>query len=323
MEDVALHRSEGKSLETPSGSRWMGALLCTISAAGFASLSVLVKLGYEAGFTLTGMLALRFGGAALLMAPLLILLRGRQFFPPPRLLLTLLALGGLLYAFQSSLYVSGLRTIPASLAGILLYIYPALVAFLNWMIYRKPPNRWEWIAMGLALSGVLLTLGAGNRWLGLATTQIDRAGVLFVLGATTCYAFYIIISNRYVHRMGPLVSTTWIAAGAAISFSALALASGGWRMELEPEAIWVLLGLVLFSTVVAFSAFFAGMRRVGTTTASLLSSMEPVFTVVLASVLLSERLALIQIIGGCLVLAAVLILARSPPAVADATGSNG
>lgn len=290
----------------------MGALLCTLSAAGFASLSVLVKLGYDTGFTLTGMLALRFGGAALLLAPILILTRRRKFFPPVRLLLILLALGGLLYAFQSALFVSGLRVIPASLAAILLYIYPALVAFLNWILYRKSPTRWEWTAMGLALSGVLLTVGAGNQLFGLEPTQMDRTGILLVLGATICYAFYIIISNRYVHRMGALVSTTWITAGAGISFTILALLSGGWEMHLEPQAIWVLLGLVLFSTVLAFSAFFAGMRRVGTTTASLLSSMEPVFTVLLASALLSESLTPIQIVGGCLVLAAVLILARAP-----------
>jgi drug/metabolite transporter (DMT)-like permease len=54
--------------------------------------------------------------------------------------------------------------------------------------------------------------------------------------------------------------------------------------------------------------FFAGLSRVGPTTASILSTVEPLVTVTLASIVFGERLSGPQLVGGALVLAAVLVL---------------
>jgi drug/metabolite transporter (DMT)-like permease len=65
-------------------------------------------------------------------------------------------------------------------------------------------------------------------------------------------------------------------------------------------------------TVGAILCFFAGLRRVGPSTASILSTAEPLTTVVLAFVVLDDRLAPAQLAGGALVLGAVVVLARRP-----------
>ncbi|MCJ7568585.1 MAG: DMT family transporter, partial [Anaerolineales bacterium] len=71
------------------------------------------------------------------------------------------------------------------------------------------------------------------------------------------------------------------------------------------------LGMVTLSTILALGTFLAGMQRVGPTTASLLSTLEPVFTVLLAIVFLGEFLTTIQTVGGGLVLAAAVLLSTS------------
>lgn len=285
-------------------SRWLGASLIAVSAAGFATLSIFGKYAFAAGLSLTGFLSLRFGGAALLLAIALLLTRRASVFPGRRLTAILLCLGLFGYAVQASLFFLGLQRIPASLSALLLYAYPFFVALLNWAVNHRPPLRREWLAMGLATAGVALTVGSGN---GPGSGQpVDRLGVLFTLCSAGWYAGYIVISDRHVHRAGALVSTTWVALGAAISFLVIGLATRTWAFVPTVDSAAIIVGLILFSTILPISTFFAGMARVGPTTASLLSTLEPVFTILLASLLLQERLTSVQILGGLLVLAGVV-----------------
>jgi drug/metabolite transporter (DMT)-like permease len=68
------------------------------------------------------------------------------------------------------------------------------------------------------------------------------------------------------------------------------------------------------------SLFFAGLQRVGPTTASIISTAEPVVTVLLAFLVFGELLGPVQLVGGALVLGAVLMLAsrRPRPAIVGA-----
>ena len=74
-----------------------------------------------------------------------------------------------------------------------------------------------------------------------------------------------------------------------------------------------LAGIAVVSTVAAVSLFFAGLKRVGPTTASILSTVEPVVTVVLAFLVFGELLGVLQLVGGALVIAAVLVLGSYRP----------
>jgi drug/metabolite transporter (DMT)-like permease len=66
--------------------------------------------------------------------------------------------------------------------------------------------------------------------------------------------------------------------------------------------------LAVVSTVASIGLFFAGLRRVGPTTASILATVEPLVTVLLAFVVFAETLGAVQLAGGALVLAAVPVL---------------
>jgi drug/metabolite transporter (DMT)-like permease len=294
------------SEDIPHASRLVGAFLCSLSAAGFASLTVLGKIALNGGLSLVTILALRFGGAALLLFLYLGGIRKRSLFPGKRLTLILFALGALGYAGQSTLYFASLDRNPASLNGILLYVYPVFVALIGWLVNRQPPARREWAAMALALFGVVLTVRQPGAELEFA--KADPLGVLLVIGSALWYSVYIVTSDRYVHQPGAWLSTAWISLGASFSFTVFGGVAGLLDFNLSPQAIWILIAMVLVSTILALGTFFAGMRIVGPTAASLLSTLEPVFTVLLAMLLLSERLAGLQVLGGVFVLAAVVLL---------------
>lgn len=281
--------------------------MCTLSAAGFASLTIFGKLAFRLGLNLVTILGVRFTVAALLLALFLKLIKRRRLFFGWGTSIPLLLLGSLGYAGQSSLYFASLERNPASINSLLLYVYPVFVALLSWIFYRIAPSRREFSAMAIALFGVVLTVGIDFARFSV-NSSVDPLGVLLVLASAAWYAVYIIVSDRYVHNVGPWVSTTWIAFGAGGSFLLMGFLTGGIELSFSPDAAMILLGMILLSTIMALGTFLAGMRRVGPTSASLLSTLEPVFTVLLAVFLLQETLHPSQVIGGGLVLAAVVLV---------------
>lgn len=279
----------------------LGAIFCAASAACYASLSILGKLAFNAGLGLASLLSVRFIGAALLLAGLLLILR-RPLFPGRRSAARLFLLGAVLYTVQAAMYFTGLQRLPASVAALLLYVYPVIVAALDWAVNRRRPAGRVLMAMLLALIGVLLTLspqGAGS---------IDPLGALLVLGSATGLSIYIILSETPTRTVGSRVAAMWITGGAGLSFALVGAGTGTLSWEAAQSVAWIFPAIILFGTVLPLTLFLAGMARVGPTTASLLSTLEPVFTVVMGSAFLAESLSPSQGMGGVLVVAAAVLV---------------
>jgi drug/metabolite transporter (DMT)-like permease len=287
-----------------------GTLLCLASATAFGAMAVLGKLAYDDGATVGTLLAVRFLLAAALFWALVLAggaarelraLGGRD-------LGTGLALGACGYAIQAGCYFSALERIDASLLSLLLYTFPAMVAVAAFALGRERIDRRRLAALVLASGGLALVVaGAGAG-------TLDPLGAALGLGAAVVYTTYILVSEGIVARMGPRVLSALVCTGAAASLTAGSAALGEFRPGEVTAAGWGWLAcLAVVSTVAAVSLFFAGLRRVGPTSASILSTAEPVVTVLLAFLVFGELLAAVQLLGGALVLGAVLMLASYRP----------
>jgi drug/metabolite transporter (DMT)-like permease len=106
--------------------------------------------------------------------------------------------------------------------------------------------------------------------------------------------------------------STLVCTGAAVTLTLAGLVGGGLSPGGVTATGWAWLAcLAVVSTVGAISLFFAGLRRVGPSAASILSTIEPVVTVALAFVVFGESLGTAQLVGGVLVLSAVVAV-RAP-----------
>ncbi len=107
----------------------------------------------------------------------------------------------------------------------------------------------------------------------------------------------------------PAAAGALMTTATAFAFTILALATGSSLSPLDiPADAWLpLLGLGVLATAVAIQTFYAGVTRVGGARASLISTVEPVYTIVLAMILFDESLAPVQVVGGVLVLVAVIL----------------
>jgi drug/metabolite transporter (DMT)-like permease len=278
--------------------RSTGTLLCIASAACFGAMAIFGKLAYEAGATVGTLLAVRFTLAASVFWA-----TGRPRGLTRRDTGVALGLGAIGYAAQAGCFFGALQRIDASLLSLLLYTFPAMVAVAAIALGRERLDARRLVALLLASGGLALVVaGAGAG-------TLDPLGVALGLGAAVVYATYILVSDRVVARVPARQLATLVCTGAAVSLVTGSALLGDLRPGELTAAGWGWLAcLALVSTVASISLFFAGLRRVGPTTASILSTVEPLVTVVLAFLVFGETLGPVQLLGGALVLAAVLTL---------------
>ena len=283
--------------------RSAGFLLVALSASAFGALGVLVKVAYAAGVDKYAALALRFAIAAALLVTLAAARRpGRH---PGRVLAGLLLFGGGGYVAHSLCYFTALEYAGPGLVGLLLYLYPALVALAGRALFGERLGRAQLAAIAVALAGTALTVGplGGGR----------LPGIALALACAVIYGAYIVACSRLTRGVDPLFTTSVIIAGAAVVYVFIAVAKGS---PLPPTAKgWItVLAMAVVSTALAIGAFFAAMRRIGATSAAVGSTLEPLVTVGLSFLFLGERLSTLQLAGGAMIVAAVAWLATRPPA---------
>jgi drug/metabolite transporter (DMT)-like permease len=279
-------------------------LFCLASAAAFGAMGIFGKLAYDEGATVSTLLATRF----VLASALLWLLTGARAVRTlaPRDVAVALALGAVGYGAQAGGYFAALERLDASLLSLLVYVFPVIVAVAAVALRRERASRRTAAALALSAAGLVLVLAG-------AAGELDALGTLLGLGTAVVYSAYVLGSEGIAARVAPLALSTLVCTGAAVTLTLAGLAGG----DLEPARVsasgfaW-LGGLAVVSTVGAIGLFFAGLRRVGPTAASILSTLEPVVTVALAFVAFGESLGLAQLAGGALVLLAVLAVRIVP-----------
>jgi drug/metabolite transporter (DMT)-like permease len=275
-----------------------GILLIALSAASFGTLAIFGRFLYADGMDIFTVLFLRFGLAALLMVTIMI--ARKEPFPRGKILLQLIGMGGLGYVGQSFSYLTAIKYASTGLVALLLYLYPIFVFVLSVIVLRERTTWMKVTALTLALLGTGLTVDPAGGQL---------PGVLLAVCAALIYSVYIIVGTNVMKHVSPVQSSMVIFASAGVVFGMLA-ALNGIHLPASGSGWLGIAGIVLIATVIPVAAFLAGLERIGPTNAAMLSTLEPVVTVLLAAWIFDERLKPIVLLGGGLILVAVILLTR-------------
>jgi len=280
-------------------SRLVGMMLVALSAAGFGTLPLFGRYAYADDMDALTILFFRFSLAASLMLALLIL--RREHLPRGAALLRLIGMGALGYVGQAFAYLTALKYASAGLVALLLYLYPVFVALLAALVLHEPLTGVKSLALGLALVGTALTVGpAGGQAL----------GTLLAVAAAAIYSVYIIVGTHVMKHVSAVQSSAVIFAAAGVTSGVLMVVNGP-RLPATGAGWTAIASIVLIATVLPVVAFLSGLERIGPTNAAMLSTLEPVVTVLLATWWLNERLKPVTWLGGGLILIAVLLLTHS------------
>ena len=310
--------------------RLLGIALAAASACGYGSGPLFAKSVYGAGIDWLALLFWRFLiGGALVWAWTLLLRDNREALLAlsRRRVLALLGLGAF-FVGNASTYYASLQYVSASLAALVVYIYPALVAVLSIRWGHGLQGRRPWAALALVTAGVALTIGG-------IETHAEPIGIVLIVASPIIYSVYIILAARLAgERRGetaasrtggagaetrPAVASSLMITGTFAVVAVMAVAAGEPVLpgQVPADAWFGLVGIAVFSTALAISAFYAATARIGAAQTALVSTVEPVWTITLATLLFDERLGPLQLLGGALVIGGVVLAQTTPGATPE------
>ena len=287
-----------------------------LSAVCFSAKAIFAKLAYRYGADASTVLALRM----LFSLPFFVLfaLRGEREASAVRFtrreLWTLVLVGSAGYYLASALDFQGLTLITAGLERLILFLYPTLVVMLNALLRGERITPRILRALLLCYGGVLLVVWS-DRMAGGANVAL---GSLLVFASAVAYAGYLIYSQPLILRHGSMrVTSCALVVTALCAIAQFALTHDLRRpFGLPWQVIALCVATALVATVVPAFLLAAGMKRLGTSRASLIATVGPVSTLLLAYWFLDEPLTLIQVAGSGLVLFGVWLVS-APAAAAE------
>lgn len=281
-----------------------GMTFTLLAAVGFSAVSVLTTVALRHGLSLSTVLAWRYLLASLLLVAWIVVRpQGKRLSSAD--VLRWFVIGGGGQALLVYLALSSLAYISAATLGFLFYTYPAWVAMVQALRGAEEIDRARALALALSFGGVVLMVGAPG------IDALAWRGIGLALGAALVYAVYI-PAMQWMQRDLPVVSTTaWAKVGSAACFLALALADGTFVAHPAPEAWGAILALTVFSTVLPSLFFLLGLVRMGPVRTAIVSTVEPFMTAVLGVAVLAQPFTGSTLVGGALIVTAVILLQRA------------
>jgi drug/metabolite transporter (DMT)-like permease len=284
-------------------SHFYGILLMFLAACSYGASAILIKLAYEAGLHPASLLTLQNVCAIACMWPMLLLTKGRPRIKPSQwFALILQGLGG---NFAISVcYFWAAQRIDVSLLSLILFTYPVLVLLYQMVVERRRAFAWEWISLALAITGVALAVDPIHG----GADKIDRLGLLLSIGAAAAYAFMNIHGQRLSHAFSSQVITTVTSSVSTLSMMTVMPSRYWFTVDFSSRQWLFIVSLALFSTVLPMNLMYLAIRKIGAFHASVVSIAELPCILVLAYLILHERLNAWQMAGGAMILLSLVFM---------------
>lgn len=246
------------------------------------------------------------GGACLLV--LLVGWRRKELLLPRRAIGWVVAFG-LALAMVTYTYFVSISRLPIAIALVIQFSASAWMTLGEALWRRRVPSAHVLVALGLSIGGILLLTGAWR----LQLNGLDRIGLLYAGLAVVAFIAYLLLGRRISKHLPALTGTTY---GAFVAGAFWLIIQPPWSI---PASTWtpqhfLLIALVgIIGMAIPFSLVLGALRRLDATRAGIASMLELVAAGVIAYFWLDQRLDLVQIIGGLLVVGGIIILQYEEP----------
>jgi drug/metabolite transporter (DMT)-like permease len=294
----------------------LGYAMVLLAATLFAVNGTVSKVVLGSGISSLELTQVRSTGACLGFLAAVLLLRPASLRVTPRELAFLALFGVTGVAFVQWFYFLAIHRLPIGIALLIQYLAPLFVALFARYVLHERVRRRIWLALGLALTGLALVV---QIWEGVA---LDGVGVLACLGAALAYAAYILMAEHETARRGR--------DAASLSFYGFLFAALFWaavqplwqfpyerlddsvsllgNLADRSAPVWLLmLFVVVIGTMATFALITSALRHVSATRVGIAAMLEPVAASIVAWAWLGETFAATQLVGGAIVLAAILL----------------
>jgi drug/metabolite transporter (DMT)-like permease len=273
----------------------------------FGTNAIFARMAYEAGTNSVTFLFIRFLIASPIM--LLIMMARGLTIPRGKLLVSLALIGGIGLSGTTLCFYTAIQLAPVNLVIVIAYIYPTIVTLLSAAFLKQPITGYKIAALLMTFVGILFTIGlnGGGYFL----------GIILAISTAIFYSLYLIFGSLSIQKAGPFSASAVIILSSTVIFG-VAVGVQGPQLPVNVSGWLAIFAGAMISTVLGLVAFFAGLKRIDTANAAIISTFEVVVAVVLAIIILGETISLPKILGACMVISAVVILAKSEYETAQA-----
>jgi drug/metabolite transporter (DMT)-like permease len=290
--------------------KFLGATLAFMGAICFSAKAVMVKMAYAYHVDALSLLSLRM----LFSLPFFLMIAvytnkknpGVDLTKKDWLMVVLLGITG--YYLASWFDFVGLQYITAGLERLILFIYPTLVVILSAVFFKKKIGRKEYFALGLTYAGILIVFMNDLNF----SQKNIILGIVLIFGSALTYATYLMGSGELIPKLGSMRYTSYAMIISTIAvFLHFGVANSNSLWHFQYQVYLLSLVMAIFSTVIPGLLLSEGIRMIGSGRASIIGSVGPVSTIILAYIFLDEKLTFYQVLGTVLVLAGVLTVSSN------------
>lgn len=288
-----------------SKTRILFALLAVFIFWGATYLGMKYALGSFPPFLMAG---LRHLSAGLIMAGIGIL--RHEKLPTKNQLINAAVVGILLLVGGNGLVAWSEQRLPSSIASLVISSVPFWIMGLNWIGGdRRRPSLLESLSLLMGFGGILIMVLQKSDG---AASAIDPIGLGALFLAAFLWSLGSLVSRHRPMPVSSVYSTSSQMLAGGITLILVSLlsgdASGFDPSNITPQALWAMAYLILFGSVVAYSAYIWLMKHVSPTLASTYAFINPVVAVILGWTMASEVLSLQTLIAAGVIISAVVIL---------------
>ncbi|WP_371365212.1 hypothetical protein SRRS_00900 [Sporomusa rhizae] len=286
-------------MKSPKLQLYKGHLYIVLSSFGFSLVPLLAKFSLDSGMNAETMLTYRFiiaGGFFTLYS----ICNKIKLYTTMTTSLKLLGIG-FLYALECTCFFTAFKYISPSIGELLFQITPIMVALTAYFVFKEKITLNVIIALLLTALGCILLIWEPSA-------HRTSLGIVIILIAVLLYTAYIIIGKQMLKNIDSIVVTTYITVGCGLFLLLYSLLSDKLMPINNPKIVSAIIVLALFSTIISILSFAMGLKLLGATNAVIISTLDPVFTVVLAYLFMDEKLSPIQILGGLLIIMSIVII---------------
>ena len=199
-----------------------------------------------------------------------------------------------------------LERLPGSTYIVLFFSYPAMVAFLSRLLGDAIQPK-TWLALALALVGVALTVPD------LSTTgSADMVGIVLALINAAIVAVYYLLTRRALAGVQDVSRASAFMMVGALIIMLLLIPLRGLQFPQNPLTVFMLIGIAILGTVLPVFAINIAIQRIGAAQASLVSTIEPIMSMIVSMLILGEVILGVQWMGAALIVGSVILLQLRP-----------
>ena len=289
----------------PEGINTFKGYVCVVLAAlMWASSGTAGKALFEAGMTPFQLVQIRVTLSTIILAASFVIYDRQLFRIRIKDFGYFLLLGGICMTMVQGGYFYAISKIQVAAAILLEYLAPILVAIFSICFWKERLTLSKVVALLLAFGGCYLVVGGYSLHLFL----LNGMGIVGGLTAAVGFAGYTLLGERGMHRYGP-----WTVFFYAVAYSAIV-----WHILHPPfhylgagfdwlQWAWILY-ITIVGTIFPFGLYFIGVNYIRSTRAMITANLEPISAGFMAFLFLGETMEFLQILGGILVIGAILLL---------------